>query len=230
MNGSELLRLVDMMHRDRNISKDVIFEGIEAALQLAAERAAGITGEDENEPVVSVHIDRLNGQISAKKGEEPIDPEMLGKAFESLMQSRARHESGAFYTPQAMVERVTHSALLHTLTQRTRLSQEQVDAALRGQSPGARAAAKLCESAAGLRVLDPACGSGAFLVHALEKLAALLQTTGDARPAPAVRRSVLQWRFIDGVAARIDEPALREAQARKDAVRAYELVYAALGA
>jgi xylose isomerase len=45
----------------------------------------------------------------------------------------------------------------------------------------------------------------------------------------AVRRSVLQWRFIDGVAARIDEAALREAQLRKDAVAAYELVYAALG-
>ena len=45
----------------------------------------------------------------------------------------------------------------------------------------------------------------------------------------AVRRSVLQWRFIEGVAARIDEPALREAQSQKDAVRAYELVYAALG-
>ena len=35
----------------------------------------------------------------------------------------------------------------------------------------------------------------------------------------AVRRSVLQWRFIDGVAARIDDAALREAQQRKDAVR-----------
>jgi xylose isomerase len=46
----------------------------------------------------------------------------------------------------------------------------------------------------------------------------------------AVRRSVLQWRFIDEVAGRIDDDALREAQARKDAVRAYELVYAALGA
>ena len=46
----------------------------------------------------------------------------------------------------------------------------------------------------------------------------------------AVRRSVLHWRFIDGVAARIDEPTLREAQQAKDAVRAYELVYAALGA
>jgi xylose isomerase len=46
----------------------------------------------------------------------------------------------------------------------------------------------------------------------------------------AVRRSVLQWRFIDDVASRIDESTLREAQSRKDAVRAYEIVYAALGA
>ena len=46
----------------------------------------------------------------------------------------------------------------------------------------------------------------------------------------AVKRSIMQWRFIDGVAARIDDAALREAQSRKDAVRAYEIVYAALGA
>jgi xylose isomerase len=46
----------------------------------------------------------------------------------------------------------------------------------------------------------------------------------------AVRRSVLQWQFIDAVAARIDDAALREAQARKDSVRAYEIVYQALGA
>ena len=41
---------------------------------------------------------------------------------------------------------------------------------------------------------------------------------------------MLQWRFIDDTASRIDEAALREAQQRKDAVRAYELVYEALGA
>ena len=46
----------------------------------------------------------------------------------------------------------------------------------------------------------------------------------------AVRRSVIQWNFIDEVAGRIDDGALREAQQAKDAVRAYELVYAALGA
>ncbi len=48
-------------------------------------------------------------------------------------------------------------------------------------------------------------------------------------PVAAVRRSVLHWRFIDSVAGRIDDAALREAQMRKDAVRAYELVYGALG-
>jgi xylose isomerase len=46
----------------------------------------------------------------------------------------------------------------------------------------------------------------------------------------AVKRSVLHWQFIDGVAAKIDDAALRAAQQEKDAVRAYELVYAALGA
>jgi xylose isomerase len=46
----------------------------------------------------------------------------------------------------------------------------------------------------------------------------------------AVKRSVLQWRFIDGIAAKVDEAELRRAQQAKDAVRAYELVYAALGA
>jgi xylose isomerase len=46
----------------------------------------------------------------------------------------------------------------------------------------------------------------------------------------AVKRSVLHWRFIDGIAGKIDEAELRRAQHAKDAVRAYELVYAALGA
>jgi xylose isomerase len=45
-----------------------------------------------------------------------------------------------------------------------------------------------------------------------------------------VRRSVEQWRFIDEVAGRIDDDALRAAQMQKDAIRAYELVYGALGA
>src|SRR5919199_5065819 len=46
----------------------------------------------------------------------------------------------------------------------------------------------------------------------------------------AVRRSVLHWRLIHPLPPRIDDAELRAAQREKDAVRAYELVYAALGA
>ena len=46
----------------------------------------------------------------------------------------------------------------------------------------------------------------------------------------AVKRSVLQWRFLDGIAAKIDDEKLREIQHRKDAIAAYELVYEARGA
>jgi xylose isomerase len=49
-------------------------------------------------------------------------------------------------------------------------------------------------------------------------------------PEGAVRQAVAHWRFIEAVADRLDGPRLRAAQAEKDAVRAYELVYEALGA
>ncbi len=45
----------------------------------------------------------------------------------------------------------------------------------------------------------------------------------------AVRRSVLAWRFIEEVARKLDGDDLRRAQQAKDALRAHELVFTALG-
>jgi xylose isomerase len=45
----------------------------------------------------------------------------------------------------------------------------------------------------------------------------------------AVRRSVLAWNFIDGIAQKVDGDDLRAAQQEKDAVRVHELVFRALG-
>src|SRR5438132_3244649 len=73
MNGSDLLRIVDQMHREKNIPKEVIFEGIEAALQLATERHYG------DEEGIAVSINRESGEIKAQKGEQIIDPELLGR-------------------------------------------------------------------------------------------------------------------------------------------------------
>lgn len=73
MRGSDLLRIVDQMHHEKNIDRDIIFEGIEAALQLATEKRYGL------ESNVKVTIDRDSGEIKALKGEETIDPAELGR-------------------------------------------------------------------------------------------------------------------------------------------------------
>jgi len=129
--------------------------------------------------------------------EAAIDPEMLGKAFESLMSSRERRSSGAFYTPQSLVGEVTRSALTSALMHGP-LARETVERALAGEAIPPEFAPALRARIADLRVLDPACGSGAFLVHTLETLASLQSRAGDARPLAVLRRELLT-RSIFGV-------------------------------
>jgi len=129
--------------------------------------------------------------------EAAVDPEMLGKAFESLMSSRDRKKSGAFYTPHSMVREVCHSALNYGLSS-TSIGPDEVSATLDGNIPGPVQRKLLLQSIEGARVLDPACGSGAFLVFALEELALLRIRLGDLRPPHAIRREILT-RSIFGV-------------------------------
>lgn len=48
-------------------------------------------------------------------------------------------------------------------------------------------------------------------------------------PIMAARQSLLQWRFIDDIATRLDAEGLRAAQNHKDSLSAYQAVFAALG-
>lgn len=123
--------------------------------------------------------------------EVAIDPEMLGKAFESLMVARNRRGSGAYYTPHTLVAHVTDAALQHALLG-ANTGVAVVHSLLRGEVPASESdIAELRARSSSLRVLDPACGSGAFLVHALERLADLYTTLGDSRPRDVLRRSLL---------------------------------------
>jgi hypothetical protein len=119
-----------------------------------------------------------------------IDPEMLGRAFESLMASRERRTSGAFYTPQPMVAHVVDSALAESLGNE-KVSADDIRAMLTGSSPGAAVIEALRCRLRSFTVIDPACGSGAFLVFVLERLADLHRTCGDPRTIAAIRRDVL---------------------------------------
>lgn len=122
--------------------------------------------------------------------EAAIDPEMLGRAFESLMASRERRDSGAFYTPHALVTRTTDAALDHLLTSGgvTETTRDALTAGRRIADETAPLARQALQRA---RVLDPACGSGAFLVHVLERISGILQSCGDTRSLATIRRQVL---------------------------------------
>ncbi len=69
MNPAEVLRIVDAIHLDKNIDKEIVFEGIEAALVSAAKKHYGEEAE------IIVQIDREDGTITAFHDGEPLDSE-----------------------------------------------------------------------------------------------------------------------------------------------------------
>ena len=127
---------------------------------------------------------------SANWSEAAVDPEMLGKAFESLMDANHRRASGAFYTPRRLVATVSRAALAHALATRT-ISPDSALAALDGHVPNGEDAGRLLDRCDDITILDPACGSGAFLVHILEQVASLRSQLGDPRPVWQLRRDML---------------------------------------
>lgn len=73
MNPNELLRIVDSLHRDKNIDTEVVFLAIEAALVTAARRQFG------EEADISVQIDRETGALTATLNGQSLDVETIGR-------------------------------------------------------------------------------------------------------------------------------------------------------
>ncbi len=69
MNATEILRIVDAIHRDKNIDPEIVFEGIEAALISALAKYYGEEAE------ISCVIDRQSGEVDAVCDGEKLDSE-----------------------------------------------------------------------------------------------------------------------------------------------------------
>jgi transcription termination/antitermination protein NusA len=67
MNPADMLRIVDSLHREKNIDKEIVFQAIEAALITAAKKHYG-----ELEDIV-VTIDRETGELSGTHNGAPMD-------------------------------------------------------------------------------------------------------------------------------------------------------------
>ena len=74
MNASEVLRIVDSLHREKNIEKEIVFRAIESALVSAARKHFG------DEADIEFMIERENGEIAGRCGQEMLDyEEVIGR-------------------------------------------------------------------------------------------------------------------------------------------------------
>ena len=117
-----------------------------------------------------------------------LDPELLGKVFENLLASyneetktTARKQTGSFYTPRPIVDYMVDVSLLAHLTgalTKAGMREKHAQAGLEilfayTELPHPfkeREVATLLDSIHACKILDPACGSGAFPMGMLQKL------------------------------------------------------------
>lgn len=116
-----------------------------------------------------------------------LDPELLGKVFENLLgfinpetHDTARNESGSFYTPREIVQYMVNESLVAHLKQTVGEELEEqyrqlLDFTTETVQLTAEQRQKIIHSLFTCKILDPACGSGAFPMGMLQQMVHILQ-------------------------------------------------------
>ena len=114
-----------------------------------------------------------------------LDPELLGKIFENLLgtfnpetKESARKESGSFYTPREIVSYMVNTSLASYLHEKVPALSEEIIEKLTNDDKSDDEDIQLTESQidelrkalVNIKIIDPACGSGAFPMGILNKL------------------------------------------------------------
>ena len=151
-------------------------EALDLILPAAREHAAEVDDTaSENTPHPAGLFYRYNFTVAESTPldvEVAVDPEMLGKVFEELV--TGRHESGSYYTPRPVVAFMCREALKGCLTHRTTAPPDAVAALVDdhevADSLTTRHADAIRHVLDTLKAVDPACGSGAYLLGLLQEM------------------------------------------------------------
>lgn len=135
-------------------------------------------------------FERFHFTVSEGAAGGEVAPDMLGRVFEGVMAPDIRRASGTYYTPAALVNRMLDAALTAAIAGRLACGDEEAERRLRDPD---RPVLDAIES---LTLLDPAVGSGAFLVGALERMA---QVGSASTRGVTVRRRRILERCLFGV-------------------------------
>lgn len=107
--------------------------------------------------------------------EVAVDPEMLGKVFEELVTDR--HDTGSYYTPRSVVSFMCRESLKICLRNKTDETPECLQTFIDdGDAKEIRDPEKVLRVLQTLRICDPACGSGAYLLGMMSELLRLRET------------------------------------------------------
>ena len=158
--------------------------------------------------------------------EVALDPELLGQVFENLLAAynpetgtTARKQTGSFYTPREVVNYMVDESLIAYLqnTVRSRAIHCPSETKLRhlltyNDEPHQftdTETEQLITAIDTLKILDPACGSGAFPMGILHKLVFLLSKL-DPRNAQWRQRQIDRVQNTITEAEKIDDSVIRE--------------------
>ncbi len=115
-----------------------------------------------------------------------VDPEMLGRIFENLLAEvdpftgeTARKATGSYYTPRTIVDYMVEQSLKQYLHDKTGLSEETLISLLSHEDDTIDFNEKdkniFVTALKEIRIIDPACGSGAFPMGILHRMLAVME-------------------------------------------------------
>lgn len=146
-------------------------------------------------------LGRYNFTIEENSPEEQqvaLDPELLGKVFENLLgaynpetKETARNQSGSFYTPREIVNYMVDESLIAYLGDNAFVrSLFRTDFTF--DKTKTDDYQKIAEKLKAVKVLDPACGSGAFPMGLLNRMIDILERISPDERVYDLKLSVIE--------------------------------------
>ncbi|WP_296013634.1 Eco57I restriction-modification methylase domain-containing protein [uncultured Treponema sp.] len=142
--------------------------------------------KDGHEGIIHI-LNRYNFTVEENSPSDvqvALDPELLGKVFENLLgtynpetSETARKDSGSFYTPREIVNFMVDESIKNYLENSIKISIEQINQLFDDNTSEVKFKNnnEIINLLMNIKVLDPACGSGAFPVGILQRLVSLIR-------------------------------------------------------
>lgn len=226
-----------LTHPGRQLRRQKVFQLLGQLLreEIIREETIELPGQ-QNEPwVLGIRILR-----NADREESELFGETLGQVLETLIREDEGKDTGTYYTSREVVTLMCRLALWNYLGQKinrhgvnwrdlgrlifkgkfepatewgeSRENRENRESGEAGMSHGSRESGEaLLTLVRQVRVLDPAVGSGAFLLGMLRELTALRRALGENLPTATIRQQVIEHNMfgVDREAAAVEVVKLR---------------------